>query len=401
MLENIKKIIPEMEKSDSQSFYNNAIKTKETKKISLPKKMIISFASIIILLAIIIPVGMNMFDYHGGGNHTPEIVPPGNDGDMSEEVPNYNLQGTTIEFYDCYFGEDSDVLVLYFPDITLWDIYIKEVDIDNKIINVEIKDDTKEVTFNNGVYTVDVHGLEQAYILIHFAQGTLEGNKIMQDDNVDDEPNVDVDSVPEHGVDTDEYHESQSTNITMLTFLCSITMPDGGYEQVTYVKDFDYIKDEPLIHIFGNTTNLDEAMAMVDIESVLVLNIPGREINNIVYDKNNSSTEVYIDYDVNSFITIRTIAKNGATLDEIVEQYVDTYLYLIDEEHVYETYDSGCTGNLYVCYKNDEGNQSAVAVLEYHENFVDYFYVIEIDLYGEDLNYSFKELLNQMIIYKR
>ena len=55
----------------------------------------------------------------------------------------------------------------------------------------------------------------------------------------------------------------------------------------------------------------------------------------------------------------------------------------------------------YVCYKNDEGNQSAVAVLEYHENFVDYFYVIEIDLYQEDLNYSFKELLNQMIIYKR
>ena len=401
MLENIKKIIPEMGKSDSQSFYNNAIRTKETKKIILPKKMIISFASIVILLAIIIPVGMNMFDSHGGGNHTPEIVPPGNDGDMSEEVPNYILQGTTIEFYDCYFGEDSDVLVLYFPDITLWDIYIKEVDIDNKIINVEIKDDTKEVTFNNGVYTVDVHGLEQAYISIHFAQGTLEGNKIMQDDNVDDEPNVDVDSIPEHGVDTDEYHESQSTNITMLTFLCSITMPDGGYEQVTYVKNFDYIKDEPLIHIFGNTTNLDEAMEMVDIESVLVLNIPDREINTIIYDKNNSSTEVYVDYDVNSFITIRTIAKNGATLEEIVEQYVDTDLYPLDEEHVYETYDSGCIGNLYVCYKNDTDVQLAVAVLEYHENFVDYFYVVEIDLYQEDLNYSFKELLNQMIIYKR
>ena len=400
MLENIKKIIPEMEKSDSQSFYNNAIKCKQPVKFSFPKKLVISFASVIILLAICIPVGMNMFDSYGGG-YTPEIIPPGNDGDAEEIYNQYNLQGTIIEFYDCYFGEDSDVLVLYFPDITLIDIYIKEVDIDNKIINVEIKDDTKEVTFVNGVYTVDVHGLEQAYISIHFAPGTLEGNKIIQDDNVDDEPNVEADSDAEHGVDTDEYHESQTTNITMLTFLCSITMPDGGYEQVTYVKNFDYIKDEPLIHIFGNTTNLDEAMTMVDIESVLVLNIPGREINTIIYDKNNSSTEVYIDYDVNSFITIRTIAKNGATLDEIVEQYVDTYLYLLDEEHIYETYDSGCTGNLYVCYKNDEGNQSAVAVLEYHENFVDYFYVVEIDLYGEDLNYSFKELLNQMIIYKQ
>ena len=43
----------------------------------------------------------------------------------------------------------------------------------------------------------------------------------------------------------------------------------------------------------------------------------------------------------------------------------------------------------------------AALILEYHETFVDYFYVVEIDLYGEDLNYSFKELLNQMIIYKK
>ena len=325
------------------------------------------------------------------------------DGDSEALVNAYNLQGTTIEFYDCYFGENSDVLVLYFPDITLEEVYIKEVDIDNKIINVEIKHDTKEVVFNNGVYAVDVHGLEQTYISIHFEQGTLESNKLIQNDNVDDEPNVDVDSNAEHGVDSDEEHVNHTTNMTMLTFMCSITMPDDGYEQITYTRNFNSIKDEPLIHIFGNTTNLDEAMRMVDIESVLILNIPGRQINTIVYDKNNSSTEVYIDYDVNSFITIRTIAKNGATLDEIVEKYVyDTHPeFVLDEEHMYETYDSGCTGNLYVCYKNDEGNQSAFAVLEYHENFTDYFYVINIDLYGEDLNYSFKELLNQMVLYKK
>ena len=395
MLENIKKIIPEMEKSDSQSFYNNAVKSQQQVKFSLPKKLVISFASVIILLAICIPVGINMFDSHGG--HTPEIIPPGNDGDMSEEVPNYNLQGTTIEFYDCYFGEDSDVLVLYFPDITLIDIYIKEVDIDNKIINVEIKDETKQVTFANGVYTVDVHGLEQAYVSIHFAPGTLEGNKITQDNNVDDEPNVEADSDAEHGVDTDEYHESQTTNITMLTFLCSITMPDGGYEQVTYIKNFDYINDEPLINLRGRANSVQEAMDIVDIERVLVFNDDSR-INSIIYDKNNSWTEVIVDYDVNSFITIRTIVQNGATLNEIVERYVDTDLYPLEEE--YHSYDSGCTGNLYVCYKNDEGNQSAYAVLEYHENFTSYFFVVLIDLYQEDLQYSFKELLNNMTLIK-
>ena len=48
MLENIKKIIPEMEKSDSQSFYNNAIKSKQQVKFSLPKKLVISFFNVLV-----------------------------------------------------------------------------------------------------------------------------------------------------------------------------------------------------------------------------------------------------------------------------------------------------------------------------------------------------------------
>ena len=160
-----------------------------------------------------------IFPWNGNeGPHKPEIVPP--DDDMQEGIPGYSIQGVTIEFYDCYIGEQSDVLVLYFPDITLIDIYIKEVNIDNKIIDVEIRNDAKEVTFENGVYTVDVDGLESAYVEIHFAPGTLEGNKIIQDNPVEYEPDVGLVPLPEddaeHGVDSDEYHESQITNITML-----------------------------------------------------------------------------------------------------------------------------------------------------------------------------------------
>ena len=113
--------------------------------------MLLVFAFSILL------TGCNFFDFQD--DVVDDEIYEGNL-DADDAVVNaYNLQGTTIEFYDCYFGENSDVLVLYFPDITLEEVYIKEVDIDNKIINVEIKHDTKEVVFNNGVYAVDVHGL--------------------------------------------------------------------------------------------------------------------------------------------------------------------------------------------------------------------------------------------------
>lgn len=362
----------------NEDYVNDA--RKDSKKKARPIWMKVGALAACVCLV----VGMaTMLPRNGNeGPHQPEIVPP--DNDNQDVIPGYNIQGVSIEFYDCYIGEQSDVLVLYFPDITLIDIYIKEVDIDNKIIDVEIRNDTKEVTFENGVYMVDVDELETAYVEIHFAPGTLEGNKIIQDNPVDD-----------------EYHESQTTNITMLTFLCSITMPDGGYEQITYVKNFDYINDEPLINLVGRTDTVEEAMEIVDIEQVLILDMEEHEIEFVQYDKNNTSTCVTVDYDLNSFVTIRTIVQNGASRDEIVERYVDTYLYLLDENYVDITFDSGCTGNLYVCYKNDAEMQSAFAVLEYHENFQDYFLVIGIDLYGEDLKYSFKEILNRMHFVKK
>lgn len=362
----------------NEDYVNDACK--ESKKKARPIWMKVGALAACLCLV----VGLaTIFPWNGNeGPHQPEIVPP--DNDNQDVIPGYNIQGVSIEFYDCYIGEQSDVLVLYFPDITLEEIYIKEVDIDNKIIDVEIRNDTKEVTFENGVYTVDVDELETAYVEIHFAPGTLEGNKIIQDNPVDD-----------------EYHESQTTNITMLTFLCSITMPDGGYEQITYVKNFDYINNEPLINLVGRTDTVEEAMEIVDIEQVLILDMEEHEIEFVQYDKNNTSTCVTVDYDLNSFVTIRTIVQNGASRDEIVERYVDTYLYLLDENYVDITFDSGCTGNLYVCYKNDAEMQSTVAVLEYHENFQDYFLVIGIDLYGEDLKYSFKEILNRMHFVKK
>ena len=79
---------------------------------------------------------------------------------------------------------------------------------------------------------------------------------------------------------------------------------------------------EPLINLVGKSESIAEAMDIVDIDRVLVFNDDSR-INSIIYDKNNSWTEVIVDYDVNSFITIRTIVRNGVTLNEIVERYIE------------------------------------------------------------------------------
>ena len=398
MLKDIKKIIPEVNKNDSQKFYNDAVKTDERKKFTFSNKMILSIVSSIILLLIVIPVGVILLnnDEHTSNedkNNQDNINQEENNDNNpdNEEISDYyNLQGVILEFYDCYFGENSDVLVLYLPEITLFNIYIKEVNIDNKIIGVEIKNENKEVKFENGVYIVDVSGLDETFISIHFAPGTLEGNKIIQDNIVDDEPNVDADM--EHITNNDEYYENNKSSITMLMFLCSITMPDAGYEKVTYMKKYDYIKDEPLINIFGIAETVEEAMDKVGLDRILVFNDENR-INRIVYNKNNSFTEIVIDYDVNSFITIRAIKQHDVTLDDIATRYVDTYLYLLEEE--YYTYDNGCTGDLYVCFKNDDDFKSAFAVLEYLDGFNLYYYVVQIDLYGDDLNYSFKEILNK------
>ena len=48
-----------------------------------------------------------------------------------------------------------------------------------------------------------------------------------------------------------------------------------------------------------------------------------------------------------------------------------------------------------MCFKNDDDCKSAFAVLEYLDGFNLYYYVVQIDLYGDDLNYSFKEILNK------
>ena len=123
MLDDIKKIIPKMENSDAEFIYKKLNDKKKEKRNFFSNKFVYAIASFVALLAICIPVGIKMFD-RGGNNPDPDIWEEGPD--IDEGVPNYNLQGTTIEFYDCYVGEDSDVLVLWFPDITLIDIYIKE-----------------------------------------------------------------------------------------------------------------------------------------------------------------------------------------------------------------------------------------------------------------------------------
>ena len=166
MLENIKKIIPEMEKSDSQSFYNNAIKTKETKKITLPKKMIISFALIVILLAIIIPVGMNMFD-SDEGNGTGENNNSYVAGDVNPGKDKY----IATEYFDSFyaFGSGSPS-ALYSSDVLLKSNILSDESKDILRQSENVEDSFYNVYFGikDGVDCVVLSQLNAPYAILVF-----------------------------------------------------------------------------------------------------------------------------------------------------------------------------------------------------------------------------------------
>lgn len=96
MLENIKKIIPEMDKKDSLGFYNKAIKQKGTKKVILPTKLAISFVSIL-LIAVIIPLSIELLDL------TEVTDTPSGIGDIN---PGKN-KDIVAEYFDTFFAFGS------------------------------------------------------------------------------------------------------------------------------------------------------------------------------------------------------------------------------------------------------------------------------------------------------
>lgn len=399
MLEDIKKLIPEMDNNDKNIIYNGLLERNKSKSVKtfncFKNKFAVALTSFVVLLAVLIPVGFNLFN-QGRNNPQPDLGEEGPD--IDAEIPYYNLNGTQIEFFDCYFGNNSDILILYFPDITLHEIYIKELDVENKIINVEITNDNKKVTFSNSVYTVDLYGLKEAYITIHFEKGTLEKNIVTKDNEiVDDELNVDY-PIDEDVPANDEEHVNQKTNVTTLTFLCSNILPDSGYEKITYSKNYDYINSEPKIYLVGTTTSLLDAMNTVDIKALL--SFKEYSPNTITYNKTNKKTEVFYGYGTNNTITVRAlIVEAHYDLKSIANEYIDTDLYQYKEsDDLYIDENMSLMVDYYYCYKNEEDLKFAYAVTSLDVEDSTYYYIIGFNLLGENASLDLKDILYEMEI---
>ena len=295
MLDDIKKIIPKMEKSDSEVIYNNLINRKENKKnINLFRnKMFYAIASFVVLIAIFIPIGINLND-KGGNTPGPDIWEEGPGvGDITdiEDIVNLGNGVATLEFVDCYHGDSVDVLSVLVSNIGTQDLFIKSTDINNQIVDVQVKGYDDKVVFQNPAFVVDVKDMRYAYIDIHFMEGTLEKNLVSSDDDKNY---------------NDKDHASQKTNVTYLELLISVFDLSGGYEEVRYVANYDYIDDEPQMLICGVASTYDEAMNLVSMPALITFedNLP----STITYHKTNRETEVFYSYDYKEYSRIAVTA---------------------------------------------------------------------------------------------
>ena len=388
MLDDIKKIIPKMEKSDSEVIYNNLINRKENKKnINLFKnKMFYAIASFIVLIAIFIPIGINLND-KGGNTPGPDIWEEGPGvGDITdiEDIVNLGNGVATLEFVDCYHGDSVDVLSVLVSNIGTQDLFIKSTDINNQIVDVQVKGYDDKVVFQNPAFVVDVKDMRYAYIDIHFMEGTLEKNLVSSDDDKSY---------------NDKDHASQKTNVTYLELLISVFDLSGGYEEVRYVANYDYIDDEPQMLICGVASTYIEAMNLVNMPALITFedNLP----STITYHKTNRETEVFYSYDYKEYSRIAVtaiISDIEYNIKSFADKYIDIDLYVFNKTE--SIINDSLEADYYICYKNDEDINMAYVITSYEVNDVTCYYMIHFDLYNGEASDSIEEIVNTMsIIY--
>ena len=388
MLDDIKKIIPKMEKSDSEVIYKNLINRKENKKnINLFKnKMFYAIASFIVLIAIFIPIGINLND-KGGNTPGPDIWEEGPGvGDITdiEDIVNLGNGVATLEFVDCYHGDSVDVLSVLVSNIGTQDLFIKSTDINNQIVDVQVKGYDDKVVFQNPAFVVDVKDMRYAYIDIHFMEGTLEKNLVSSDDDKNY---------------NDKDHASQKTNVTYLELLISVFDLSGGYEEVRYVANYDYIDDEPQMLICGVASTYIEAMNLVNMPALITFedNLP----STITYHKTNKETEVFYSYDYKEYSRIAVtaiISDIEYNIKSFADKYIDIDLYVYNKTE--SIINDSLEADYYICYKNDEDINMAYVITSYEVNDVTCYHMIHFDLYNEEASDSIEEIVNTMsIIY--
>lgn len=360
-------------------------KKKKEKRNFFSNKFVYAIASFVVLLAICIPVGIKMFD-RGGNAPSPDIWEEGPGvGDITdvEDIVNLGNGVATLEFVDCYHGDSVDVLSILISSIGTQDLYIKSTDINNQIVDVQVKGYDNKVSYQNPAYVIDVKEMRYVYIDVHFMEGTLEKNLVSSEGNKNY---------------NDNDHASQKTNVTYLKFMISVFDLSGGYEEVRYVANYDYIDDEPQLLITGVASNYSEAMNLVNIPVLITFDdiLP----TTITYHKTNRSTEVFYSYDYKTYSRIAVtaiISDVEYNIKSFADKYIDTDLYVYNQ--TVSIINDTLEADYYLCYKNESDLNLAYVITSYEINDVTCYYIIQFDLFNEEASDDIGDIVNSMSMF--
>ncbi len=355
---------------------------------------------------------MGLFDNNDLGGADPEIIPE-NNGDGNPDIDNdeYNnifsiANGSLyLEIYDAYtIPNEADVITIYLSECKgNNEVFFRSSNkiADQVIRRIESTDGKQLATSNNGVFTLDLLEDQDFVALnLYFDAGTFKKSVEI---NGGTGGNEDVDYDPNAPVDDDVYddHASSTTAIpATVYFECSAILPDRGYDEIYFSRVLSAISNEPKVNIFGTTDNLEEAINAVGLQAILLFE--EYTPTNIVYGKSNDSTHVTYQYGVNATVTVHIYEYYNInyTLETFVysTNAIDYYLYPWATETEREK--DGLPYSLHVCYKNDDESKSEIAVLNYTGDGNNIFFVVQFDLFGEDVKRDVKLLLEQMTLVK-
>ena len=356
---------------------------------------------------------MGLFDNNDlGGNHQPEFG-PGSNADGNPDIDNENYSkifsiangALYLEIYDAYtIPNEADVITIYLTECNgVSQVFFRSSNkiADQVIRRIESTDGKQVATNNNGVFTLDlIEDQDFVALNLYFEAGTFKKSVEINggtggNENVDYDPNAPVDeNVPDDNTST-------TTAIpATVYFECSAILPDRGYDEIYFSRVLSAISNEPKINIFGTTDNLEEAINAVGLQAILLFE--EYTPTNIVYSKSNDSTHVMYQYGVNATVTVQIYEYYNInyTLDTFVysTNAIDYDLFPWATETAREK--DGLPYSLHVCYKNDDESKSEIAVLNYTGDGNNIFFVVQFDLFGEDVKHDVKLLLEQMTLIK-
>ena len=400
------KLIPKNQAEDNNLFFHRS-------KNAWMKWVSIAACFCLIITGVFAAFQMGLFDNNDlGGNHQPEFG-PGSNADGNPDIDNENYSkifsiangALYLEIYDAYtIPNEADVITIYLTECNgVSQVFFRSSNkiADQVIRRIESTDGKQVATNNNGVFTLDlIEDQDFVALNLYFEAGTFKKSVEINggtggNENVDYDPNAPVDeNVPDDNTST-------TTAIpATVYFECSAILPDRGYDEIYFSRVLSAISNEPKINIFGTTDNLEEAINAVGLQAILLFE--EYTPTNIVYSKSNDSTHVMYQYGVNATVTVQIYEYYNInyTLDTFVysTNAIDYDLFPWATETAREK--DGLPYSLHVCYKNDDESKSEIAVLNYTGDGNNIFFVVQFDLFGEDVKHDVKLLLEQMTLIK-